>query len=145
MSRWRMLTLILLCVGTWSVATRGSAQTSQMPDWTLSDDHMHVVGKFSRKPPVAMSLDVGQVEYMMSRLAELRASMVPPRPMTDPAPGSVVIVPEAGRWFVQRDPGKPQNIILMILHPGYGWVPLRLGPAETKNFVDALRGFAPKP
>ena len=92
-----------------------------------------------------MSLDAVQVEEILSRLAELRASLEPPRPLTDPSAGSIVMVPDQGRWFIQRDPGKPQNIILMILHPGYGWVPLRLGPAEMRNFINAIRALEPKP
>ena len=144
MSRLRMVVAIILCLGAWSVVTGGSAQTSPVPSWTLSDDHTRMIGRLAQRPPVVMSLDVNQVEQMMSRLGDLRASMVPPRPMADPPPGSTVIVPDTGRWFIQRDPQKTQDVILMILHPGYGWVALRLGPVETKGLVDALRVFEPK-
>ena len=144
MSRLRMVVAIILCLGAWSLATGGSAQTNQAPSWSLSDDRTHMIGRLTQKPPAGTSLDVNQVEQMMSRLAELRAAMVPPRPMTDPPPGSTVIVPDEGRWFIQRDPRKTKDVILMILHPGYGWVAVRLGPVEMKGLTDALRVFEPK-
>jgi hypothetical protein len=140
-----MAAIIVLCFCAWSMATGWSAQTYQSPSWSLSDDRTHMIGKLSERPPVVTSLDVNQVEQMITRLADLRALMVPPRPFTDPTPGSVVMVPDSGRWFLQRDPQRTQNVILMILHPGYGWVALRLGPAEMKGFSGALGAFEPKP
>jgi len=147
MSKPRVIAVILLCFGAWciSVTSGGSAPTHEAPDWTLNDDHTHMIGRLSQRSPVVMSLDVRQVEQMMGRLAELRASMEPPRPLSDPTPGSVMIVPNMGRWFIQKDPGNTRDVIVMILHPGYGWVPLRLGPAEMRNFTDALRQLQPKP
>ena len=145
MSMWRTIATILLCLGACCFATRGLAQTNQGPSLSLSDDHTRMIGRLSGNPPGVMSLDSTQVEQMMSRLAELRASMIPPRPMTDPPPGGTIIVPNLGRWFVQTDPQKPQDVILMILHPGYGWVALRLGPEQMRRFNATLRGFESKP
>jgi hypothetical protein len=144
MSPRRTIATMLLCLGVCGIATAASTQTNQGPSWSLSTDRTRMIGRFSSNPSGVVSLDSSQVEQMMSRLAELRTSMVPLRPMTDPTPGAPIFVPNLGRWFVQRDPQKTQDVILMILHPGYGWVALRLGPEEMRKFAESVYRFEPK-
>ena len=75
------------------------------------------------KSPAKVTLNVSEVEEMIQMLAQNRAEMNPPRAMVGPAPGSKIDVATAGRWYVQPD---ETGIDIDVLHPGYGWVGIRM-------------------
>lgn len=64
-------------------------------------------------------------------LAQNRGEMNPPRAMVGPATGSKIDVATAGRWYVQPD---ATGIDLDVLHPGYGWVGIRM----DRNSIEEL-------
>ena len=70
-----------------------------------------------------VTLNVSEVEQMIQMLAQNRAEMNPPRAMAGPALGSKIDVATDGRWYVQPD---ETGIDLDVLHPGYGWVGIRM-------------------
>jgi len=114
-----LLALFIICIGYSGL----SAQTKQSPVWTLNDQNTILTGKFPSGPPAALTLDAAEVEKMIVTLAQMRATMKPPRPVGPPEPGTPIYLATASRWWVQPD---GTGIDLTVLHPGYGWVGLYL-------------------
>ena len=102
-----------------------SPQTTE--DRTLAlnynDDRTRVIATVPSDPPITISMTPAVVEQVIQNLATLRADMIPPRPMIDP-PLKNVQYAKFGRWqLLTHENG---GAILMILHPGYGYVGIQL-------------------
>ena len=86
---------------------------------SYNDDRTSVIATFPSDPPITMSMNATVVEQVIQNLATLRADMVPPRPMVD-HPLKNLQYAKFGRWqLLTLDDGA---VVLMILHPGYGYV-----------------------
>jgi hypothetical protein len=100
-----------------------SAQTKPGPAAALNEQKTELTVQLPNAPSAKVTLNAAEVDKMIQMLAQSRAEMNPPRPVTDPAAGSTIDVANAGRWYVQRDGA---GIDLDVLHPGYGWVGIRM-------------------
>lgn len=100
-----------------------SAQTKPAAVGALNEQKTELVVQFPNAPATKVNLNAAEVDEMIRMLAQRRSEMNPPRPMTDPTRGSTIDVANAGRWYVQPD---GTGIDLDVLHPGYGWVGIRM-------------------
>ena len=110
-----------------SLVALSSPSPQTIEDKTLAlsynDDRTRVIATFPSDPPIAISMTPTVVEQVIQNLATLRADMIPPRPMIDP-PLKNVQYAKFGRWqLLTHENG---GAILMILHPGYGYVGIQL-------------------
>ena len=107
-----------------------SAQEKPAPALALNEQRTTLTIKSPGNPSAGLTLDAAQVDAMIATLAQLRAEMKPPRPATDPTPGTKINVATAGRWWVQKDGA---NVDLAVLHPGYGWVGVQLNRSAVEQ------------
>ena len=110
-----------------SLVALSSPSPQTIEDKTLAlsynDDRTRVIATFPSDPPIAISMTPAVVEQVIQNLATLRADMIPPRPMIDP-PLKNVQYAKFGRWqLLTHENG---GAILVILHPGYGYVGIQL-------------------
>jgi hypothetical protein len=112
-----------------------SAQTKPAAVATLNQQKTELVVQFPNAPATKVNLNAGEVDEMIRMLAQQRSDMNPPRPMTDPAPGSTIDVANSGRWYVQP---AGTGIDLDVLHPGYGWVGIRMDRASMEELSRTL-------
>ncbi len=117
------ITAMPLAVATLTFQCSGTlAQTKLGLAGTLNQQQTELTLQLPNSP-AKVTLNVSEVEEMIQMLAQNRAEMNPPRAMVGPAPGSKIDVATAGRWYVQPD---ETGIDLDVLHPGYGWVGIRM-------------------
>lgn len=128
-------TLILVLCAVCAPNHNSLAQSKTAPVWTLDDQKTTLTEQLPNVPAGTLKLDLVEVEKMIETLAQMRAAMKPPRPITDPTPGSTMNVATVGRWYVQPD---KDGIVLAILHPGYGWVALHLDPTAIEQLSRRL-------
>jgi hypothetical protein len=112
-----------------------SAQTKPAAVGALNEQKTELAVQFPNAPSAAVTLNAAEVDAMIQMLAQRRAEMNPPRPMTDPAAGSTIDVANTGRWYVQRDGA---GIDLDVLHPGFGWVGIRMNRASIEELARTL-------
>jgi hypothetical protein len=91
--------------------------------------------QFASAPSAKITLDASEVEKMIEMLAQMRATMNPPRPVVEPTPGTTINVATAGRWYIQPD---GTGIDLDVLHPGYGWVGILLERGSIEQLDRSL-------
>src|ERR1041385_7384604 len=72
---------------------------------------------------------------VIQNLATLRPDIVPPRPMVDP-PLKNLECAKFGRWQLLTLESGP--VVLMILHPGYGYVGVQLDPDSMHSLKQTL-------
>jgi hypothetical protein len=122
------LSLVMLCVQ----YSYCSSQTNSGQVGTLNEQKTELTMQFASAPSAKITLDASEVEKMIEMLAQMRATMNPPRPVVEPTPGTTINVATAGRWYIQPD---GTGIDLDVLHPGYGWVGILLerGSIEQLN------------
>ena len=122
-----------------SLVALSSPSTQMIEDRTLAssynDDRTRVIATFPNDPPLAMSMTAALVEEVIQNLATLRADMIPPRPMVDP-PLKNLRYAKIGRWQLLTLEGG--GIVLMILHPGYGYVGVQLDPDSMLSLKQTL-------
>ena len=118
-----------IMAGVVSLVALSSPSPQTIEDMTLAlrynDDRTRVIATFPSDPPIAISMTPAVVEQVIQNLATMRADMVPPRPMVDP-PLKNLHYAKFGRWQLLTLESGP--VILMILHPGYGYVGVQLDP-----------------
>jgi hypothetical protein len=122
-----------------SLVALSSPSTQMIEDRTLAlsynDDRTKVIATFPSNPPLAMAMTTALVEEVIQNLATLRADMIPPRPMVDP-PLKNLQYAKIGRWQLLTLEGG--GIVLMILHPGYGYVGVQLDPDSMLSLKQTL-------
>ena len=102
---------------------------------SYNDDHTRVIATFPSDPPIALSMPAPVVDQLIQNLATLRADMVPPRPMVD-HPLKNLQYAKVGRWqLLTLENG---GIVLMILHPGYGYVGVQLDSNSMLSLKENL-------
>jgi hypothetical protein len=103
--------------------------------FSYNDDRTSVIATFSSDPPIAMSMNAAVVEQVIQNLATLRADMVPPRPIVD-HPLKNLEYAKFGRWqLLTLESGA---VVLMILHPGYGYVGVQLDRDSMRSLKQNL-------
>ncbi|MFZ3235466.1 MAG: hypothetical protein WA417_24430 [Stellaceae bacterium] len=112
-----------------------SAETKPDATMALNEQKTELSVQFPNAPATKVTLNTSEVDQMIRMLAQQRAEMTPPRPVADPAPGSTIDVANAGRWYVQPDGA---GIDLDVLHPGYGWVGIRMDRNSIEELNRAL-------
>ena len=110
-----------------SLVALSSPSPQTIEDRTLAlnynDDRTRVIATVPSDPPITISMTPAVVEQVIQNLATLRADMIPPRPLVDP-PLKNLQYAKFGRWqLLTHENG---GAILMILHPGYGYVGVQL-------------------
>jgi hypothetical protein len=128
---------VILAVAQYSISL---AQTKSEPAGVLNPQKTELTLQFSAAPSTKVTLDASEVERMIEMLAELRAGMNPPRPMVNPPPGTIIHVATAGRWWLQP---VASDIDLDVLHPGYGWVGVRMDRASIEELSHMLARYRP--
>ena len=121
--------------------TSPSPQTLENRTLGLSynDDRTKVIATFPSDPPIALAMPAAVVEQLIQNLATLRADMIPPRPMVDP-PLKNVPFANFGRWqLLKLQDGR---VILIILHPGYGYVGIQLDSDSMLSLKQNLEKFS---
>src|SRR5215475_7941673 len=117
--------------------TSPSPQTIENRTLGLSynDDRTRVVATFPSDPPIALAMQATVVDKLIENLATLRADMVPPRPNVD-HPLKNLQYAKIGRWqLLTLENGV---IVLMILHPGYGYVGVQLDSNSMLSLKENL-------
>ena len=122
-----------------SLVALSSPSPQTIEDRTLAlnynDDRTRVIATVPSDPPITISMTPAVVEQVIQNLATLRADMIPPRPMIDP-PLKNVQYAKFGRWqLLTHENG---GAILMILHPGYGYVGAQLDPDSMRSLKQTL-------
>ena len=122
-----------------SLVALSSPSPQTIEDRTLglsyNDDRTRVIATFPSDPPFAISMTPAVVEQVIQNLAILRADMVPPRPMVD-HPLKNLQYAKFGRWqLLTLESGA---VVLMILHPGYGYVGVQLDPDSMRSLKQTL-------
>jgi len=122
-----------------SLVALSSPSPQTIEDRTLglnyNDDRTRVIATFPSDPPMAISMTPAVVEQVIQNLATLRADMIPPRPLVDP-PLKNLQYAKFGRWqLLTHENG---GAILMILHPGYGYVGIQLDLASMLTLKQSL-------
>jgi len=122
-----------------SLVALSSPSPQAIEDRTLAlsynDDRTRVIATFPSDPPIAITMTPTLVEQVIQNLATLRADMVPPRAMVD-APLKNIQYAKFGRWqLLTLENG---GAILMILHPGYGYVGIQLDLNSMLTLKQAL-------
>jgi hypothetical protein len=125
-----------------SPSTQVVEQTNSSLAFSYNDDHTRVIATVPSNPPVAMSMDATVVDQALQNLATMRADMLPPRPMVD-HPQSNVQYAKVGRWQLLTAEGGV--IVLMILHPGYGYVGVQLDSDAIAALKQNLQKLSPAP
>ena len=122
-----------------SLVALSSPSPQTIDDRTLAlsynDDRTRVIATFPSDPPISISMTSAVVEQVIQNLATLRADMVPPRPMVDP-PLKNLQYAKFGRWQLLTLESGP--VVLMILHPGYGYVGVQLDPDSMHSLRQTL-------
>ena len=116
------------------------AQTKSGPAGILNEQKTELTLQFPAAPTTKFTLNASEVERMIEMLAQLRAGMNPPRPMVNPLPGTVIDVATPGRWWLQP---VATDIDLDVLHPGYGWVGIRLDRTSIEQLTRSLSRSRP--
>lgn len=121
-----------------SLVALSSPSPQTIDDRTLAlsynDDRTRVIATFPSDPPISISMTPAVVEQVIQNLATLRADMVPPRPMVD-HPLKNLQYAKFGRWQLLLQSGP---VVLMILHPGYGYVGVQLDPDSVQSLRQTL-------
>lgn len=84
------------------------------------------------------------VSWLLRRIAEARAQMQPPIPEDpdmSPTPVAQVVPPRSFRVGVAES----GELMLMIRHPGYGWVAAPLSMPEERGLLSALQEHVSNP
>jgi hypothetical protein len=125
--------------GVVSLVALSSPSPQTIEDRTLAlrynDDRTGVIATFPSDPPIAIAMTPTVVEQVIQNLATLRADMSPPRPMVD-APLNNLQYAKFGRWQLLKLENGP--VVLMILHPGYGYVGVQLDPDSMLSLKQTL-------
>ena len=126
-----------------SLVALSSPSPQTIEDKTLAlsynDDRTRVIATFPSDPPIAISMTPTVVEQVIQNLATLRADMIPPRPLVDP-PLKNLQYAKFGRWqLLTHENG---GAILMILHPGYGYVGIQLDLDSMLTLKQSLDKFS---
>jgi len=128
-----------IMAGVVSLVALSSPSPQTIEDRTLAlrynDDRTRVIATFPSDPPIAISMTSAVVEQVIQNLATMRADMVPPRPMVDP-PLKNLRYAKFGRWQLLTLESGP--VILIILHPGYGYVGVQLDPDSMLSLKQTL-------
>jgi hypothetical protein len=98
-------------------------------------DRTSVIATLPSDPPMTLAMPAAVVEEVIQNLATLRADMVPPRPMVD-HPLKNLQYAKIGRWQLLTLEGG--GVVLMLLHPGYGYVGLQLDLESTRSLKQNL-------
>jgi len=122
-----------------SLVALSSPSPQTIDDRTLAlsynDDRTRVIAAFPSDPPISISMTPAVVEQVIQNLATLRADMVPPRPMVD-HPLKNLQYAKFGRLQLLTLESGP--VVLMILHPGYGYVGVQLDPDSMQSLRQTL-------
>jgi hypothetical protein len=80
-----------------------------------------------------------QLSSLLDRLAIFRSEMSPPTDMRTP-PAQVSLAVHMDHWaFGQEVRGFDDDHVLLVLpHPGYGWIPYRFPMADAKRLANEL-------
>lgn len=106
------------------------------PTWTLSEDRETLTIEFPSDPPVALHLDITQVETLLRHLGQYRAAMVPQVP-TDWQPGQTVGAVPDPKWACEPDLLQGHSL-LHLRDPRYGWVHYLLPKKEAGKLSRVL-------
>lgn len=107
------------------------------PNWKLNDDLKTVTLTFPTNPPVALRLDVSQVEDVLKNLGEFRASMAPEVPQTY-AMGQKVGAVSNPAWVTEPDLMVGDSL-LHIRDPRYGWLHYLIPREEARKLATFLQ------
>ncbi|NLS69611.1 hypothetical protein E3H11_11930 [Bradyrhizobium brasilense] len=117
---------------------------SAAPHWSLNEERTRIRIDFQGERPIRLELDADQLDDVIAGLVEMRSSMSPEVPMSDPDPGSRVLVATRGRFFVQSRENE-KSLAVLLLHPGLRWVGMLFDRDGVLDLIDKLRRYLPHP
>jgi hypothetical protein len=88
-------------------------------------------------------LSVADVDSLIAKLALQRATLAPPVPRVQPDLSAVGLVPDP--IWILRAAGSTPDKLLLIRHPGLGWLMFQLPPAQAAKLGRGLLSGEPQP
>ncbi|MGI4941747.1 MAG: hypothetical protein ACRYHQ_14500 [Janthinobacterium lividum] len=82
-----------------------------------------------------------ELSTVIRMLADARKELLPPVEISDPVVGQSLQIGIAVRWYVEPRPDGGQ--ILMLLHPGLGWVAIEIARGEAERLSGLLMESTP--
>ncbi len=113
------------------------------PNWKLEDDLKTVTVTFPTNPPVALKLNVSEVEDMLKNLGMFRSGMQPEAPKTFAMGQKVSAVPDP-IWVTEPDL-MLGNSLLHLRDPRFGWLHYLLPRDEARKLGNYLLQQADAP
>lgn len=106
-------------------------------DWKLGDDLKTVTVSFPTTPPIALKLNLADVEDILRNLGEFRAVMKPEIPKSYAMGQTVRALPNPA-WVTEPD-ALAGDSLLHLRDPRYGWLHYLIPREEARNLARYLQ------
>jgi hypothetical protein len=113
------------------------------PNWNLEPDLQTVTVTFPTDPPVALKLNIGDVETMLANLGEFRAHMLPTVPSAYQLGQKVGVIPNPA-WATEPDLLN-NDTLLHVRDPRFGWLHYLIPRQEAMKLVGFLQNQVAAP
>jgi hypothetical protein len=113
------------------------------PNWKLEDNQRHVTVTFPTTPPVALQLDVGGIEDILTHLGDFRSVMWPEVTKIYRSGQPVKAIPDP-LWMTEPDANEG-NTLLHIRDPRYGWLHYMIPREEARKLAAYIQNQVDSP
>ncbi len=113
------------------------------PNWNLEEDLKTVTVTFASEPPVALQLNVADIDDMLKNLGAFRASMLPLHDHSF-TPGQKVMAIPNPAWMTEPD-ALLGDSLLHLRDPRFGWQHYVLSRNEARKLGVLLQKQADTP